>query len=84
MAPTAPILSRTEPNPCAGNGFLLFFLFFGLTPIFADIPKFAIQIHSPQLISYDEPAELCSDNLSPKSQISEILSFFSFPERGKG
>lgn len=61
-----------------------FHIFFVLTPIFAEIPKFAIQIYFSQLISYDEPAKLCSDNLSPKNQISEIPSFFSFPERGKG
>lgn len=82
MAPTAPILSRTEPNPCAGSGFLPIFVV--LTPICAEIPRFAIQIYISQLIPYDEPAKLCSDNLSPKRQIFEIPSFFSSPERGEG
>lgn len=62
-----------------------FFTFlFVLTSIFAEMPKFAIQACFSQPISYDEPAKLCSDNLSPKSQISEILALFSFPERGMG
>lgn len=65
-----------------GSGFLPIFV--ALTPICAGIPRFAIQIYITQLIPYDEPAKLCSDNLSPKRQIFEIPSFFSSPERGEG